>query len=712
MLFCGAVVMLSAQAHAQSGDSAEQRVKIRLVAEKSSIRPNETIWIGIEEVIDENWHTYWINPGDSGEPTRTEWDLPDGFSVSDIQWPAPHKIAMGPFVNYGYEDKVVLLQSLTAPAEIPEGPLELSVDIELLVCEEICIPEYGTYTLTLNNGTEADNTAYIDAAMQTLPFDVPLWDVSYGEQDDLLTIKITPNSAVFMDSIDQDQPIEFFPYEWGIADNTAPTNVTIGEKSIKITQKRGDRSLDAIEKLHGLLAYTDVTGQYSAIEFEADANLTLAGDRNADKAAADAAQIARDAGGSTDSLLIALLFALFGGIILNLMPCVFPILSIKALSLCRMQGAELNKARMHGIFYTAGILATFAVIAGGLMVLKAGGAQIGWGFQLQNPSVVLGLAWLLFLIGLNLSGYFSFSVMLSDNPKASEDTATGSFLTGVLATLVATPCTAPFMGVALGFAIVQPPVIGMLVFLVLGFGLALPYLLLSFFPALRALLPKPGAWMEYFKQFLAFPMFLSAIWLTWVFTTQAGNMGIITALGGMVMIVFGLWLVKISPHEKGMKKLLTDILAFAVLVGILFMFMADMKSRQAIAALEKSGAHIAKTEQTEPFTTERYDELIASGEAVFVNMTADWCITCKVNESVALDIPATKILMRKNNIRYLKGDWTNQNPEITNYLDKYGRNGVPIYVYYAPVDPETGQRPKPKVLPQILTPGMLREILK
>jgi thiol:disulfide interchange protein/DsbC/DsbD-like thiol-disulfide interchange protein len=685
--------------------TAGQHVKIRLVPEKTTIRANETIWIGIEQTIDDNWHTYWVNAGDSGEPTRAEWALPQGFEISDISWPIPHKISMPPLTNYGYEGQVVLLQSLTAPPKLPEGPIELSVDIELLVCEEICIPEYSSHTLTFNNGENKDNIAYIDEASMKLPYDVP-WHVRFSENNGNLRLITSPSDTAFLfESIDREKDMVFMPYEWGLIDNGADTDIDIDGDTITITHKRGDRPLSALKNLRGLVAYYDLQGVYSAFEFNALAGDTAAA-ANGGAVATDLAPNDNDTSHMT--VFTALLFALFGGLILNLMPCVFPILSMKALSLCKMRGKELKHARAHGLLYTAGILVAFGVIAGALMVLKAGGAQIGWGFQLQNPSVVLFLSWLLFVIGLNLAGFFNLSLVLSDNGKAKEDTAIGSFFTGILATLVATPCTAPFMGVALGFAIIQPAFIGMLVFLMLGLGLALPYLLLSFFPRLRNVLPKPGLWMERFKEFLAFPMFLSAIWLVWVYTGQAGSLAMITALGGMVLITFGLWLVKIAPHDKGRKKLFIDALAFVVLVLVLTIFMIDMKSRRIDTAMAQQ---IEEASLIAPFTTEKYEELLATGAPIFVNMTADWCITCKVNEAVALNVTATKMIFATQKIHYLKGDWTNQNAEITTYLDKYGRNGVPLYVYYAPVDPSTGQRPQPHVLPQILTPGILKETL-
>lgn len=702
--------------------TAQNHVQIRLVPERTTVTPNDTIWIGIEQTIDDGWHTYWVNAGDSGEPARLDWTLPDEFGISDISWPVPHKIITDsnpPLANYGYKDKVTLLQSLSLPVDLPDGPIELSVKYEILVCKDICIPEYGTETITLNNGTDVNNAEFIDVASQKLPYSLP-WVATYSEKDGALHMRMEKKeAALLLKSIDQERGLDFFPYEWGIVKNTSTPDIKFDDEALHIKQKRGDRPLRAVGKLHALIAYYDEVGEYGAFELTADPDDTVAAPVAATTSNTQVAKAGQNEIASQESpddaakigVVMALLFAFLGGIILNLMPCVFPVLSMKALSLCNMHGKELRHARAHGMLYTAGILVMFGLVAGTLMVLKAGGSQIGWGFQLQNPSVVLGLAWLLFIIGLNLAGFFNLSVVLSDGTPRNEDgedTAIGSFFTGMLATIVATPCTAPFMGAALGFAIVQPPVIGMMVFLMLGLGLAIPYLTLCFFPRMRAFLPKPGIWMERFKEFLAFPMFLSALWLTWVYTGQAGPLAMLTALGGMILITFGLWLVKITPQEKSTKKTALDILAFLMLVAILTLFITDMKTR----AINNAIANVmAEEELLESYTTTRYEELIKSGEPLFINMTADWCITCKVNEAVALNKPATKALFAAHKIHYLKGDWTNQNAEITAYLDRYGRNGVPLYVYYAPTNPKTGKRPKAVILPQILTPGILADKL-
>jgi thiol:disulfide interchange protein DsbD len=383
---------------------------------------------------------------------------------------------------------------------------------------------------------------------------------------------------------------------------------------------------------------------------------------------------------------------------------------MKALSLINLGDKEESKARIYGLSYTAGILVSFGIIGGILLALKAGGAQIGWGFQLQNPVVIMSLVYLIFLIGLNLAGFFEFTARLGKvgtvtQKLSAENGHRGAFFTGVLATLVATPCTAPFMGAALGFALTQPAIISMIVFLTLGLGLALPYLALCFIPALRAKLPKPGAWMQSFKQFLSFPMFLTAIWLVWVLGKQAGVTGIVTALLGVFVIAFAIWLYKTAPQKiigKGFKIILILISTLA-LIGT-FSFAKTLH-------VTASNSEVSNTQNWSNFTPETLEELLEGDSPVFTNMTANWCITCKVNEKIALNTETIHELFANSNIEYLKGDWTNQNAEITQYLNKYDRQGVPLYVYYGPRNTQTGMRPEPVVLPQILTAGLVKKAI-
>ncbi len=391
--------------------------------------------------------------------------------------------------------------------------------------------------------------------------------------------------------------------------------------------------------------------------------------------------------------------------LINLMPCVFPVLLIKALSLVKIADKHPELARLHGLSYTAGVVLSFVAIAGALIALQTAGAGVGWGFHLQNPIVVTLLAYLLFIIGLNLSGLFEFGgEFVNIGGKLTQGSGLGSsFFTGVLATLVATPCTAPFMGTAIGFALTQDPIVSLSVFAALGFGLALPYLALSFAPFLQHALPKPGAWMETFKELLAFPMYASAAWLVWVLSQQIGPMGMLGVLMGMVAIAFGLWLLKHRP-KSGYWKAKTKIIAVIAFISAIALLPVGELA-------QPNNSVVQSMEFGETYSPEKLEALLNENSPIFVEMTAAWCITCKVNHAIAINTDATKKLFAGTKVRYLIGDWTNQDLEITKYLNRYGRNGVPIYVYYGPKDAETCTRPDPKVLPQILTPGIVKNAI-
>jgi len=709
-LFLGFCVVLLAllpiPAHAQEAgnETPERLVKVRILPESGMIEPGEEIWIGIEQSIKKDWHTYWKNPGDSGTQTRTDWTLPEGFMISDIYWPTPDKLPYGPLLNYGYSDNVILLQKLKAPDELPEGPLDLAVNVELLVCKEECIPEFGLHKITLNDpaaGNE-DNSAYLERALDKLP-EVVNWDVRYEE--------ITGNNLSMLRlSFPKPQGdlgnFEFLPLDWGVVNN--PASVTVYEdesgETLILEQPRGDRSLEALDSLKGILAAEDESGQRRGFAFTANpVGRLISAPANADAMPTHANKQPAGLGGIVKAMILALL----GGIILNLMPCVFPVLSMKALSLAKTADKHPGAAKLEGIAYTLGVVLSFLAIAGVLIALKLAGAEIGWGFQLQNPVVITLLAYLLFLIGLNLSGYFEFGGGFSNiggKLTQGRDGTINAFFTGILATLVATPCTAPFMGVAIGFALVQPPVIALIIFAMLGFGLALPYLLISFVPAVRHVLPKPGMWMNTFKEFLAFPMFASAIWLVWVLSQQAGPAGVLGTLMGMLAIVIALWLAHKAP-PAGLKRLALRItaalLAIIALLGV--------PAQQSIMPTTQSTASVKAEKFGEAFTPEKLDFLLAnSDEPVFVEMTASWCITCKVNHAVAINTNATKSLFSDMGVHYLIGDWTNRDSAITKYLESHGRNGVPLYVYYGARDTLEDKRPEPVVLPQLLTPGTIK----
>lgn len=684
----------------------ERYVQVRTLPERGHVKPGDQIWIGIEQSIYPEWHTYWKNPGDSGAEARIKWSLPDGFIISDIHWPTPHKLSYGPLMNFGYSDRVILLQKLQVPNELPEGPLTLSAEFEILVCKEECIPEFSEHTITLNgpNAQFEDNSEYLNTAATRLPIPVK-WETKYKEQGKLFVITITPDKPDMFKGIDV-STAEFFPFDWGLISNPEKAEVWVDDNEageIRIAQKRGDRSLNALNDIKGVLAF-DTQGTRLGFAFTAKKDMPVPApavqeeEKQPESAPAEAPR-------SDISLIGALFLALLGGIVLNLMPCVFPVLSIKALSLVKISEKQPGLAALHGFAYTAGIVLSFLAIAALLIALKAAGAEIGWGFQLQNPFVVALLAYLLFVIGLNFSGGYEISSRFGNiGQKLTQgEGLSASFFTGILATLVATPCTAPFMAAAIGYALLQPALINLMIFAALGLGLALPYLALSLAPALQKKMPKPGPWMENFRQFLAFPMFASAAWLVWVIAQQAGPMGVLSVLMGMVFLALGLWLLGHMPKGAYWRYKLRILALISFVLAILMLPATHM------AAPDEHAPDTGKF--GEAYSPEKLKTFLAGSDPVFVEMTAAWCITCKLNHATSINIDKTKTVFADHNVQYLIGDWTNQDPEITKYLNSFGRNGVPVYVYYGAPTDALGHRPEPVVLPQILTPGIVAETI-
>jgi thiol:disulfide interchange protein DsbD len=676
-----------------AAQSETHHVRLRLIAEKSPVEGGSPFLIAIEQTIDEGWHTYWTNPGDAGQPPTISWILPPGFEAGKIYWPAPEKIVTPPLASYGYTKHAVLLQEMTAPAGLAPGPVTLKTQIDILVCAEICIPESGTYEVTLNApGAPLDNTEFINNAYNLIPAQFDR-DVTFREQEGKLVLSFTTLAPVLQLNAAAGTTLYLAPDEWGIVDNTAGLELETGSEAgiTTLSQKRGDRPLQQFTTITGQLVYKDKEGEYQGISFIATP------DPKWEKTPTSALLSGTDgsrAGDPPPDFSKAVLFALLGGLILNLMPCVFPVLSLKALKLCRMGSEELAHARIHGLLYTGGILMCFASFATALITLQAAGAGIGWGFQLQNPGFVAFLSYIFFLVALNLAGFFEITVSMRGRDFSREHSYAASFFSGMLAAIVATPCTAPFMGVAMGYALTQPPVVAMTVFLALGFGLALPYLALSMIPPLRATLPKPGVWMEIFRRILSVPMFLSVAWLAWVFWHQAGLPALIWLGGCMALLIAGIVLLKTGQKS------------FRALAFLLFLVTLTP------LAVKPTITEMSATEGWTPYTAASFTALEAGNDPLFVNMTAAWCITCKINERAALSGKDAMDMFTAQRVRLVKGDWTRYNPEITAYLQSFGRDGVPLYVYYGPRDGQTGQRPAPVVLPQILTPNVIERTIK
>ncbi len=671
-------------------------VRTELLADVSTVKPGEPFWVGLRQTIRPKWHTYWKNPGESGLPTEITWTLPPGAKADPIVWPTPILFEIGGITNYGFKDEATLLVRITPPADLA-GPLKLEAAANWLVCEDVCIPEEGRFELTLPTGTAATppqpaTRTLFEQARRSIPTESP-WPARYGVAQSGDPTLIVDAKGLKADTISN---VYFFPAEWGPIATMARQSATVDTNGIRIPLKRGDAKTALPPLLAGTLVLTEKTADGTVKQaFDVSAKLDTA-------FTPSSASLAGAIGSEELSLVQALLFALLGGLILNLMPCVFPVLAMKAAAFARLAGHDRAEMHRDGLAYTAGVLVSFAAMAAVVLAIRAGAGEVSWGFQFQSPIFSLLIAYLFFVVGLNLSGVFEVGNRLAGMGQGlvARGGTTGAFFTGVLAVIVATPCTAPFMAAALGFALAQPAPATVAVLLAMGLGLALPYLALSMTPALQRLMPRPGPWMDRLRQFLAFPMYASAVWMIWVLTQQTGADGVLYALGGMVLIAFAIWLLRAGSTASAGTWLRRGVAAVAVLLA--FGVVLKLEDRPATAASASGNATGGVNfDGWERFSRERMAEAVAAGKPVFVDFTAAWCITCLVNERVALETAASRKAFEQAGVVKLKGDWTNRDPEITGVLKELGRAGVPLYLFWAP------GAEKPKILPQVLTEALV-----
>lgn len=663
-------------------------VRAQLIGEVAAIQAGQPFWVGLRLKIREGWHIYWRNPGDSGLATTLAWTLPAGFTAGEIHWPYPERIPVGPLMNFGYHGEVLLPVQIQPPKSPPDREtLALQARADWLVCQEDCIPEGADLRLTLpvnSDPVPMDTrwTGLFAATRRLLPLPAP-WPVSFSGDERTLTLNLASGPAT-----GRIAAVEFFPLQDGVIEHAAPQVLSQGEQDLRLTVARGTDP-DPAEPLAGVIVLRERRddGDPTTHAFTVEA-----------PRAAPPSPAAAGPG-----LLQALLLALLGGLLLNLMPCVFPVLSLKAMNLARHAHEAPGAVRAHGLAYAAGVLTCFTLLALALIALRAAGQQIGWGFQLQSPAFVTLLAYLLFVLGLSLSGAFTFggSLMGIGSAWADRPGHAGSFATGVLAVVVATPCTAPFMGAALGFALTQNWLVSLTVFQALGMGLALPYLALSFSPGLLRLLPKPGPWLERGKQLMAFPLYATAAWLVWVLGRQVGPDGVAAALTGMILLAFAFWLAQATRPAGPRWRLagrLGSVLALALALGLT----RWLGGGDATPAARSDSSALV----WESFSPARLAELQAAGRPVFVNFTAAWCITCLVNERVALNSVRVAAELAARGVTVLKADWTHRDPAITRTLASFGRGGVPLYVLYPP------QPAQPVILPQLLTESLMLQTLQ
>ncbi len=683
----------------------DHSIEVELLAETSNIVPGETTWLGLRLDPAEHWHTYWKMGGDSGEPTSVnEWSAPEGSSIGEIQWPAPHWL---PFydtdlVNFAYEEEILLPISITIPEDYEGDSVELSTLVYWNVCDQICIPGEQRLSLSLpvaqSEELDAASAQLFATAREQQPIvdhDIKSIIAVAGER---VSLGFESSDGIFADY----NEAYFFPDQRRIIKPGPLRDVSIQGNLLQITHQQPRRMLEDLTEVYGVLVLEDGQGGRTAFEFEnpaADANLTTI-------APLAAANNSNSNSGPGGGLLLYMLFALMGGFILNLMPCVFPVLSMKALSFAKNAGESVHKQRMDGIAYTVGVIAAFVALATVLIVLRAGGERIGWAFQFQQPWFLAFIVYVFFMMALSLSGVFEIGtgLMGAGGSLTQKKGYKGSFFTGVLATTVATPCTAPFMGPALGFALTQSWIVAMLVFVSLGLGMALPILVLSYMPALTRYMPKPGAWMETFKQFMAFPLYASALFFLWVLGNQVGVMGMSMVLGVCILLAFAAWLYQRRFSMGPIMRTVNYAVGATALVAAIYLMQTPFLQTASISQVASVDADGNSTQNYEVFSTQRLNELQAAGQPVFVNMTAAWCITCLANEQTTLSTERVEQSMLDNNITYMKGDWTNEDPEITAILEQFNRPSVPLYVLY-PGDISK----EPVILPQILTPGIVSD---
>ncbi len=705
---CSLAFGLTAIASARANESTPvvtPHVQVTLASDVDAVDPGKPFHLGLHFKLTKGWHIYWVNPGAAGEPPELDLTLPQGAKASAIAWPAPLRVREGPVMTYSYLNEV-LLPVTVANTQRTLSAFPVTAKASWLVCANICVPEQATLHLDLPAGKATPSaTAPLFAAAaarvpQPSPFDARLLS------NTILSVR---GSALSPQSV---RDAWFLPAAWGEIDDLAAQKVSVSDGALKLALKPGE-TFDPHAALAGVLVIKAPSGaeRFFTINAKPESG-ALSGAGAVARPVAVRQPAARAApltgqGAAASASVTAdraglgwiLSLAFLGGLILNLMPCVFPILAMKALTFAKVARQEHAIVRAHAACYILGVLVAFAAIAGLFLALRAAGLAAGWGFQFQSPIFVTLMAWLLLAIGLNLSGVFEVGgrfVDAGDGLTRLHGRA-GSFFTGLLAVLVATPCTAPFMGAAVAAAVTAPPALVFLIFLAMGLGLAAPYASLALVPAAAHLLPKPGRWMAIFKQILAFPMYGAAVWLIWVLSLQAGPDGVLLALAGAVLVAFAAWLLGATQAEEGRAHLFGKALAAVAVICALALLRGVSLEAPGVAAVAASANAL-------PYSPERLAALRAEGRPVFVDMTAAWCVTCLINERVALDSSAVRQAFAAHNVVYVKGDWTRADPAITRFLRAHGRDGVPLYVYF-PV------RGEPVVLPQILSADIVLDEL-
>ncbi len=672
-------------------------VEAELVPATAAAVPGQPVTVALRLQHREGWHTYWRNPGDSGLPTTIEWKLPPGVTAGPIDWPAPHALPLGPLVNYGFEGEVLLPSTLAIPADAkPGSELALAARAEWLVCKETCIPEGADLTLSLpvapSSAAHPKWGAPIASTLAALPKPLAGWTAEAVGEGQRVRLALAPPAGA-----PDPGKLHFFPYDEGRIEASAPQALARDGDRYVLTLPVAYQLAPGFARVAGVVTAANGIGGAKASTLDVPlAGSVVAGPKPVD-AAVPALAIPPAAPAASMSLVLAALAAFLGGLILNLMPCVLPVLSIKVLGFAEHHDSRATMRR-EGLAYGAGVLVTFVALALVMLALRSAGEQLGWGFQLQSPVVVTLLALLFFVLGLNLSGVFEFGQFAPASVRSwtSKNRTLDAFGTGVLAVVIASPCTAPFMGAALGFALSQPAIETIAVFVALGVGMALPYVLLAWFPAWRRALPKPGAWMLRFKQLLAFPLYATVAWLAWVLGTQLDVDAVLRLAIVLVVVAFALWAWQVS--RLGARRV-WKLLALAALVGAVVV----ARPLAAPAIAEPSGGKPAASGPWQGYSPAKLAELASAGP-VFVDFTAAWCVTCQVNKRLVLSDPGLMGAFAERRVALVRADWTRRDADITRALAALGRNGVPVYVLYRP-----GR--EPLLLPEVLTTRIVMDAL-
>ena len=677
-------------------------VTVELIAETTVVVPGERFNVALDFKLEPHWHLYWKNPGASGLPVEIEWQLPAGLSAGEIQWPAPERIELGGLMNYGYEDAVTLIVPIEAAQDFELGSaVPIQAEVSWLACEEFCMPGDASLSLALTAGAEAVKSGEapaFEAARARLPAPIAPWGVTAVIEGQYLVLTIEQVDGLAIPS-----DLYFYADKEGVIEPSALQALSsVGEGQVQL---RAELDVAQLQEPSAAVAgvLQSQSGNWSI-------NLRIGADAAGAATESLAGQVPAATGFEGVLLNLGLpgwlLLAFLGGLILNVMPCVLPVLSLKVFSLLKHSGQSRAQALLHGGAYTAGVVASFLALAAVLLALRAVGERIGWGFQLQSPNFVVVLTVVFFLFALNLMGVFEVGTSLvgADTKVSKRNDALGSFGMGVLAAVVGAPCMGPLVASVSGIAVQTNAATGLLIFGVMGLGLASPFLFLSVFPKLVAYLPKPGVWMESVKQFMGFLLMAAVVFLALVAGRLGGVDAVIALLiallvAGLAAWIYGRWSVPVKPKRT---QRIAQVISLALLVVASYYAISETK-----AAYEnfETGSSVSKNGQWQPWSSERVETELAAGKPVFIDFTASWCLICQVNKKVATHTQATEALFEEYGVVALEADWTRYDSAITTELERFGRSGVPLYVLYAPDGEVT-------VLPQSLTNGIVREAVE